>query len=88
MYDTLLLELKGDIGGERIIINMEDMEDPADGSSTRYELMLNDEWQSYEIDLAEFETADLSILSVPLGFVFLETPVSFSVRTARFVKAD
>jgi hypothetical protein len=88
MYDTLLLELKGDIGGERIIINMEDMEDAADGSSTRYELMLNDEWQSYEIDLAEFETADLSILSVPLGFVFLETPVSFSVRTARFVKAD
>jgi hypothetical protein len=88
MYDTLLLELKGDIGGERIIINMEDMEDPADGSSTRYELMLNDEWQSYEIDLAEFKTADLNILSVPLGFVFLETPVSFSVRTARFVKAD
>jgi hypothetical protein len=87
-YDTLVLELKGDAGGEKILVNLEDRDDPADGSSTRYELQLTDQWQTYEIDLAEFETADLSILSVPLGFVFLDRPVAFSVRSAKFIRAD
>ena len=85
MYDKLLLEMKGDAGGETIIVNMEDRDDPADGTSTRYAIELSDQWQTYEIDLDEFETADLRILSVPLGFVFLDEPVSFSVRTAQFV---
>ena len=88
MYTRLLLELKGDAGGETIVVNIEDRDDPADGSSTRYELQLSDQWQIYEIDLAEFKTADLKILAVPLGFVFLEEPVSFSMRTARFISAE
>lgn len=87
-YTTIVLELKGDAGGEKIIVNMEDRDDPGDGTSTRYELELSDQWQIYEIDLAEFETADLTMLSVPLGFVFLDGPVSFSIRNARFVKRD
>jgi hypothetical protein len=87
-YDKLLLELKGDTGGEKILVNIEDAEDPADGMSTRIALQLSDSWQTYEIDLADFETADLSILYTALGFVFLEEPVSFSVRTAKFVKTD
>lgn len=88
VYSKLVLELKGDAGGEQIIVNMEDRDDPADGTSTRYELQLSDDWQIYEIDLTEFKTADLSILSTPLGFVFFEEPVSFSVRTAKFITAD
>ncbi|MFZ9023044.1 MAG: hypothetical protein ACO2ZA_08150, partial [Litorivicinaceae bacterium] len=88
MYDKLVLELKGDVGGEKLYVNMEDMNDPMDGTSTRYELQLSDQWQIYEIDLQEFETADLTILSVPLGFVFLEEPVAFSIRSARFVKSE
>ena len=88
MYSRLRLELKGDAGGERIVINMEDRDDPPDGTSTRYEIQLSDRWQTYDIDLTEFETADLTILSVPFGFVFFEEPVSFSVRTARFIEAD
>ena len=87
-YSTLLLELKGDTGGETIIVNMEDRDDPADGTSTRIKLQLSDQWQTYEIDLTRFETADLRILSTPLGFVFFEEPVAFSIRTARFVRAD
>ncbi len=88
MYSKLVLELKGDAGGEKIVVNMEDRDDPADGSSTRYELELTDQWQTYEIDLAEFETADLTILWVPVGFVFFEDPVSFSVRTIKFVRTE
>jgi hypothetical protein len=88
MYSKLLLELRGDAGGEKIVVNLEDRDDPADGTSTRYELELSDQWQAYEIDLAEFETADLSILAIPVGLVFFEEPVSFSIRTARFIEAD
>ena len=87
-YSTLLLELKGDTGGETISVNMEDRDDPADGTSTRIKLQLSDQWQTYEIDLTRFETADLRILFTPLGFVFSEEPVAFSVRTARFVRVD
>ena len=88
MYSKLLLELKGDAGGEKIVVNMEDRDDPADGSSTRYELQLSDQWRMYEINLSEFETADLRILSVPFGFILFEEPVAFSVRNVRFVRGD
>ena len=87
-YDTLLLELKGDAGGEKIMLNIEDAMDPPDGTSTRRELQLSDSWQTYEIDLADFETADLSNLFTALGFVFSEEPMAFSIRTAKFVKTD
>ena len=87
-YDTLVLEMKGATGGESLVVNLEDVEDPADGSSTRVELQLSDEWQTYEIDLERFETADLEILRAALGFIFFEEPLSFSIRTAKFAKAE
>ncbi|MBT8113968.1 MAG: hypothetical protein KJP04_01215 [Arenicella sp.] len=85
-FDKLVLELKGDQGGETVIINMEDWEDPRDGSSSRVALQLTDQWQTYEIELARFETADLKMLRA-LGFILLnEAPQSFSVRTMRFAE--
>lgn len=88
MFDKLIVEIKGNAGGETVHLNLEDSEDPVDGTSTRLPLQLTDQWQTFEIDLAEFETADLKILSIPFGFVFFEDAVSFSVRTAKYVKAD
>ena len=87
-YGSLLLELRGEDGGEKIFINMEDIDDPKDGSSTKVELELSDQWQTYEVDLARFETADLERLSAAVGFVFFEEPVSFSIRTIKFVRKD
>ena len=88
-FSTLQIELKGDLGGEKILLNMEDIDDLQDGSSTRYELEVTDEWQTYNIDLADFKTADLSKLSSVIGFVFLNDEAqSFSVRTIRFVNAE
>ena len=86
-YDTLQLELKGDLGGESILVNMKDRDDPDDGSQTNIELVLTDQWQSYEVDLARFENADLSKLTIVTGFLYLDQfePVSFSIRNARFI---
>ncbi|NNC97577.1 MAG: hypothetical protein HKN88_05840 [Gammaproteobacteria bacterium] len=87
-YKTLQIELKGDLGGEKLLLNLEDYEDPHNGSSTRYELEITDQWQTYNIDLAEFKTADLSKLN-SLGFVFLgDQAQSFSVRTIRFLNTE
>ena len=79
--------MKGDVGGEKINLDIQDRDDGL-GASTKVLLQLTDQWQTYEIDLAEFKTADLKILAVPLGFVFYQDALSFSVRTAKFVKTD
>ena len=85
-FGTLQIELKGKIGDETLLLNIEDIDDPQDGTSTRYPLKITDEWQTYNIDLAEFKTADFSKLN-SLGFVFLEDGAqAFYVRTIRFVE--
>lgn len=88
VFEKLVLELKGDTGGETIQVNIEDRDDPIDGTSTKVPLTLTDEWKIYEIDLSEFKTADLRILTVPFGFVFYKDPVSFSVRSVKYGKRD
>ena len=86
-FDTLVLELKGDTGGETILVNLKDKDDPDDGSQTNIELTLGDEWKTFEIDLADFETADKSKLHLVLGFLFFEEAQSFSVRNVTYVKS-
>ena len=84
MFDQLVLELKGDADGETISVHMKDRDDPDDGTQTDIELQLTDQWKRYELDLADFKTADLEKLHVVLGFLFHNEPQSFSVRTIRF----
>ena len=87
-FDTLVLEMKGDIGGESVLVHVKDRDDPDDGTQTNVELALTDDWQVYEIALDRFETADLSTLSVVFGFAFFREPQSFSIRNARYLKRD
>ena len=84
MYDKLVLELKGDAGGETIDVNLKDRDDPDDGTQTNIELQLTDQWKRYEINLADFKTADLKKLHVVPAFLFDTEPQSFSVRMIRF----
>lgn len=84
MFDTLILEMKGDVGGEQVFVNLKDREDLDDGTQTNVALTLTNQWVTYKIDLAEFETADLSQLHTVLGLLFEGTAPSFSIRTARY----
>ena len=84
-FDTLLLELRSDAGDETVFVELQDRDDAPDGSQTRVPIQVNDQWQTYEVDLAEFETADLTKLRVVAGFVFGEEPTSFSIRTIRYL---
>ena len=69
-YSTLTLEMKGKNGGERFEVTMKDIIDPTDGSEKRASVTLTDQWQTYKFKLSEFETADKSMIHVPLALVF------------------
>lgn len=89
-YDTLQLELKGSLGGERLLLHMKDKDDLDDGSQTNIELILTDQWTTYDIDLVRFENADLNTLSIVTGFLLLQQfePISFLVRNVRFTSKE
>jgi hypothetical protein len=87
-FTRLRLEMKGDKGGETFSVHLKDSEDPDDGSQTDIPVTLTDEWQTYDFDLAAFDTADLSKLYVVTGFLFYQQPepVSFAVRNITYLK--
>jgi hypothetical protein len=53
-------------------------------------MLLSDQWQTYDIDLARFETAELGSLYIPLGFLFIDQyePLAFRIRNARFINSE
>jgi len=85
-FTKLHLELKGDQGGEKLLVHVKDADYPNYTAPISVELTLDSDWQSYEIDLAEFKPNDLSRLNVVLGFLIYpaEHPMAFSVRNARY----
>ena len=87
-FGKLRLEIKGELGGEKLLVHMKDSTDPDDGSQTNIEVQITDHWKTYDIDLARFENADLGHLHVALGFLFDAEAVAFSVRNAKFITAD
>ena len=83
-YDQLVLEMKGDSGGEVLQVNLKDKDDPDDGSQTNVEIVLTEEWETYRFDLSDFDNADLETLNVLSFLILQEEPLSFAIRTARF----
>ena len=71
-YQTLLVELRGESGGEFVSVGVKDNTDPDDGSERKYIVSnLTSEWQSISIPLSHFTaTADLTRLYVVTEFVF------------------
>jgi len=85
-FSKLHLELKGDRGGEVLKVHVKDKDYSDDISPVSVDVTLSDEWQTFEIDLAEFAPNDLSRLHVPLGLLIFpaEEPMAFSIRNARY----
>jgi Family of unknown function (DUF6090) len=85
-FHKLRLELKGDRGGETIKVHVKDVNYPNDIAPVSVDLVLSDDWQTWEIDLARFAPNDPSRLHVALGFLIFpaEEPLAFSVRNARY----
>ena len=69
-YNKILVEMKGDVGGETFEITVKDKYDSRDGAETRLQVSLTNQWKVYEYDIAQFKTLDKSKVKIPLAFVF------------------
>jgi hypothetical protein len=85
-FKTLRVEAKAPISGQELKIILKDAQDPDDGTETRVTITLSDEWQTYDIALSEFETADLTQLHMVVGFVFLENEQEVQIRTVEYIR--
>ena len=84
-YTKVILEMKGEQGGEEFALAMKDKFDPPDGTESRFDIKLTDTWETYEVPLSAFKTADMKIIETPLGFVFIgDQGLKIHVRSIRF----
>ncbi len=82
-YTKLVVELKGD-KETKVQIGLKDNLDQDDGSETKVTLTLKETWETYEIDLKKFTSADLQHLYVLAEFVFEDGPQHLCVRKIQF----
>jgi hypothetical protein len=85
-FTSLRVEARTMTPGKEMIIVIKDSEDPDDGSETRFPLALALEWQTFDIPLTEFKTADLSHLNLVVGFLFLGEEQTVQIRTVEYLK--
>lgn len=69
-YQTLSLELRGEVGEERVWIGLKDNTDLDDGTEHTEFAQVGTDWLSYTYPLSVFDTADLTRLYVVTEFVF------------------
>jgi hypothetical protein len=70
-FSTLVVELRGENGGESLEIGIKDSTDPDNGRETKISVAsIPRNWQTYRFPLKDFSTADLSRLYVVTEFVF------------------
>ena len=86
-YQLLSIEIRGDNGGESVEVGLKDNVDPDDGSETKFLIEnLTTEWDTVEIPLSSFRTADLERLYIVTEFIFQRTPQTVCVRKIQFLK--
>jgi hypothetical protein len=84
-YKNVILEMKGETGGEEFSLMMKDKYDLHDGTESRVTIKLKDTWETYKVPIDQFETADKKIIETPLGFVFLGSKgITIHVRSIQF----
>jgi hypothetical protein len=69
-FDTLTVEMKGDIGGERLAIGIKTNEQPDNGSETTIPVEITSTWRTHSFRLDKFHGANLKRLYVVIEFVF------------------
>jgi hypothetical protein len=66
---TLIVEVSGD-AGTSVSIGIKDSTQPDDGSETKVEIPISNDWQQIIIPLSSFTGADLHRIYIPIEFVF------------------
>lgn len=69
-YTNLVIEMKGEQGGELVSIGLKDSLDPDNGSEAKIRQELTSNYQTYSFPLSAFYTANLEDLYIVTEFVF------------------
>jgi hypothetical protein len=70
IYSTIVIEMRGGLGGEQVEIGIKSFEQDDDGSETKFSTKLTDQWTEYKYQLSKFSGAALNRLYVVAEFVF------------------
>jgi hypothetical protein len=76
-YNYLVVEMKGEVGGECVLVGIRDTDDPDDRSETRKAVEVTAEWAEYWIDLKFFARRDPSESPLVLGKIYMPAELAF-----------
>ncbi|MCE7986309.1 MAG: SH3 domain-containing protein [Caldilinea sp. CFX5] len=83
---TLSVDLRAGQGNVTVNVGMKDTKDPDDGSETQIPLALTTAWQSYQVPLAKFVSAELRQIYLPFEVVYTgSTAVSVFLDNVRIL---
>jgi hypothetical protein len=83
-YSTMIVEMRGEVGGETVEIGLKDVADPDTGTETKYSRVLSTEFEQYSFDLSHFYSADLTKLFIPIEFVFASQATTIYVKNVTY----
>ncbi len=84
-FDTLIIEMKGEKGGERVEIGLKTNTQPDNGRETKIQTNLTANWETYSFKLDRFRGTDPTRLYVVTEFVFSgRNPETVYMRNIRY----
>jgi hypothetical protein len=86
-YGTLSVELRGEMGGEKVYIGLKDKTQPEPSTETKILVHPTSAWKTYTFDLSEFTRVDMSKVYIPIEFVFPDQtdPETIHFRNIRYL---
>lgn len=85
-FKMLQVQLRGELGGERVEVGIKDNTDPDDGTEVKKTVVLTSSWQTLTYTLSDFSSADLRRTYLPLEVVFAgESGAVVYVRDLQFL---
>jgi len=69
-FESLIIDIRGESGGEQLEIGIKTNDMPDDGSETKIPIRITSQWQTYTFKLDKFSGIDLKKLYVVTEFVF------------------
>ena len=84
-FETLRLRLRGTEGGEKLAISLKDISNPTDGSETKVQITLSNEWQFYNIPLNKFKPTKMEKLFIVTSFISENQAITIEVESIEFL---
>jgi hypothetical protein len=86
-YKALVIEMRGQSGGEVVEIGIKSSAQPDTGEETKMTVKLDADWKLFSFPLSKFDGADLKHIYVVAEFVYNDkTPQTIYFKNIKYVK--